>query len=1135
MTTEVETDQLEGVAVIGMAGRFPGASSLEQFWQNLRDGIESITTFTNAELLRAGENPALLFSPGYVKASATLEGIDLFDADFFGFTPREAEVTDPQHRIFLECAWEALENAGYDADRYGGRIGVFAGAGLHCYYQHNLASHPALMERLGELPEFIAVEKDFLSTRVSYRLNLKGPSISLQTACSTSLVAVHLGCQSVLTGDSDIVLAGGVSLKVPQTAGYLHQEGSILSPDGHCRAFDASAQGTVFGSGAGIVVLKRLADAVEDKDNIRAVIRGSAINNDGARKVGYTAPSIDGQATVVAEAHAVAGVRADQVSYIETHGTGTKLGDPIEMAALTQAFRRTSQKKEFCAIGSLKTNVGHLDAAAGVAGLIKVILALENRKLPPSLNFEHPNPAIDFASSPFYVQQELSAWEPASGRRVAGVSSFGIGGTNAHVIVEEAPPRSLSDAALDWQLLPVSARSPKALEESTNHLAQFLKSHGDLKLADVAFTLQQGRKAFPYRRVMAARDIGSAINLLQTRDAKRVHDGKIFDGDSSVVYMFPAQGAQHVNMGRDLYENEPIFRQYFDRCAAFLHPLLGCDLRNVVYPDAGNIGWASEHLRQTRFTQPSVFSVDYSLAQLWMAYEITPAAMIGHSLGEYVAATLAGVFDLEDALTLVAERARLMQELPSGSMLVVHLSEEKLKPWLRDGISLAAINAPELSVISGPAGEIGHVTEEFRCANVEVQPLITSHAFHSAMIEPMIAPFVETVKRTKRRAPHIPFVSTLTGTWIKADEAIDPDYWGRQTRYGVRFSPAILELISTPGRVLLEVGPGNSLCTLAGLHLKRDSQCIAVNSLRHAKEDRSDQESTLTALGRLWTAGVNVDWAKFSSAGLCNRVVLPTYPFERRRYWIDALRRATDTQAISEQATTTTPSNGVPVARTLEPGHCTSSDNAESIGAEAFLHARPSLTSEYVAPSTQTERVLARLWQEVLGLKRVGVDDNFFELGGQSLIAVTLASEISQAFDRRVSLASLLAAPTIHQFAHFMASGLPSDERNESSGNGTAISQSVRRFLLESGFLPRGSDVADNSSLLRQGIIDEMNVLDLVQFLEETFSLALSDDDVNSDNLDSIDNITAYVQRKSRRPVATTNLALEGSSPAARV
>ena len=1025
----------DGIAIIGMSGRFPGASTLERFWRNLHDGVESLTTFTHGQLLSVGEDRALIDSPAYVKAAMVLDGIDLFDADFFGFTPREAEITNPEHRIFLECAWEALEDAGYDPARYDGRIGVFGGAGMRCSYRGRVMSNPHLAGLLGDLQRFIAVDKDFLTTGISYRLNLRGPSVSIQTACSTSLVAVHLGCQSLLHGESDMVLAGGVSVRIPQIAGYLFQEGSIYSPDGHCRAFDATAKGTIFGSGAGVVLLKRLADALSDGDCIRAVIRSSCINNDGSLKMGYTAPSVDGQAAVVAEAHAVADVSGDEITYVETHGTGTPLGDPIEIAALTKAFRRTTPNKGFCAIGSLKTNIGHLDAAAGVAGLIKVVLALEHRMLPPSLNFSEANPEIDFASSPFYVQRTLSEWQPANGQRIAGVSSFGIGGTNAHVIIEEAPPTGSPDLLPRWQLLPISAKTASALDSATTHLGEFLAGHRDYNLADVAWTLQQGRKPFAYRRVMAANGVDDAIKLLQSKDPKRVHSSTSFEGDASVAFLFPAQGSQYVNMGRDLYEAEPVFRERVDFCAEHLRPLLGLDLRELLSPADKDVEEASEQLRQTRYTQPAMFTVDYGLARLWMSWGIMPSAMVGHSLGEYVAATVSGVFGLEDALTLVAERGRMMQELPPGAMLAVHLSEDELQPWLSEDVSLAAVNAPGLSAVSGPVEAIGRLKEIFHRQDVDFQPLRTSHAFHSAMMEPIVAALVQRVAQVPRHPPAIPFVSTLTGTWITADEASDPGYWGRQARYAVRFLPAVEELLKTTGRVLLEVGPGTTLSSLAKLQSRGKAPCTAVNSLRHAQGGSPDLQSMLSALGILWTAGVAVDWGRLHTGESRRRVPLPTYPFERKRFWIDAPQVVSPRFAESATGVEGAPRSASDVsAKNGHFGATSSQGNGLPTLVQVSLHSRPDLPNEYIAPQTDLEKMLASLWQEFFGIDQIGTHDNFFDLGGTSLIAAQLHSKIQKSLKCKLSLDTFVRRnPTIEGMARVI-------EEQQAQGGGLSTS-----------------------------------------------------------------------------------------------
>jgi acyl transferase domain-containing protein/acyl carrier protein len=886
----MQADKLDGIAIIGMSGRFPDACNLVEFWRNLRDGVESVTTFTDEQLLSAGEDPALLNSPEYVKSGIVLDGIDQFDAGLFGFTPREAEITSPEQRIFLECAWEALENAGYDPHQHGGRIGVFAGSGVHNSYRNILMTSTHLARLLPDLQRFIAVEKDFLTTSVSYRLNLKGPSIAVQTACSTSLVAVHLGCQSLLHGDSDMVLAGGVQVRIPQIAGYLYEEGSTRSPDGHCRAFDAEAKGITWGSGAGVVVLKRLADALSDGDCIRAVIRSSCVNNDGNLKVGYTAPSVEAQAAVIAEAQAMAGVRGDEITYMEAHGTGTPLGDPIEVAALTRAFRRTTPNKGFCAIGSLKTNIGHLDAAAGVAGLVKVVLALENRMLPPSLNFHRANPAIDFANSPFYVQQKLSEWQPTNGRRVAGVSSFGIGGTNAHAVLEEAPVTEASGPSRPWQLLLLSANTTTALDKMTRSLGEHLKSTPPSSLADVAYTLQTGRRTLRRRRMLVCQSLEDAVAVLESPDPRRVTTHYQESAHRDVVFMFPGQGAQYANMSLELYRTESEFQEEIDRCCQLLRPHLSLDLRDILYPGEEEVESASQTLKQTLVAQPALFVIEYALAKLLMSWGVKPAALVGHSIGEYVAACLAGVFSLEDALALVAARGRLMQGLPGGSMLAVSLSEEEIAPLLNERLSLAAVNSPSLCVVSGETEAVKELEEELSKKDVACRPLHTSHAFHSKMMDPILVKFAREVEQVDLRPPRIPILSTVTGRWTHSAEIATPGYWTRNLRQTVRFSNCVQELMKEPDRIFLEVGPGTTLGTLARQHVGGSGKRIVLSTIRHPQEQNSDIAFLLNTLGRLWLANVEVDWSGFYKHERRHRIPLPTYPFERQRYWVESLQ-----------------------------------------------------------------------------------------------------------------------------------------------------------------------------------------------------------------------------------------------------
>jgi acyl transferase domain-containing protein/acyl carrier protein len=891
-----DDDRLDGggreIAVIGMSGRFPGARDLHELWRNLRGGVEGVTFFSDEEMLAAGVPAERLSDPRYVKAASLLAGVDQFDAGFFGYSAREAEILDPQQRLFLEHAWMALEDAGYTPEGYEGLIGVYAGVAWNTYLLSNLRSHPELFDGGGGFQVFITNDKDFMPTRVSYKLNLKGPSLIVQTSCSTSLVAIHLACLSLLSYECDTALAGGATVKVPQVEGYWALDGGLASPDGHCRPFDARAAGTVFGSGVGVVVLKRLAEALADGDTIHAVIRGSAINNDGSLKVSYTAPSVEGQAEVIAAAQAVAGVDPETIGYVECHGTGTSLGDPIEVTALTKVFREGTERKGFCAIGSVKSNLGHLDAAAGVAGFLKAVLSLKHREIPPSLNFERPNPAIDFADSPFYVNTALAPWEAdtedAFPRR-AGVSSFGVGGTNAHLILEEAPSAEAPAASRPWQLLALSARSAEALKEATANLVAWLREADPRALPDAAYTLRAGRSVFRHRRVVVCRDRDDALAALEPVDPARVLDFADPEDprERPVVFLFPGQGAQHAGMGRGLYEQEPVFRAEVDHCAERLRPLLNLDLRRVLYPAAGEEEGAARELARTALTQPALFVVEYALARLWMSWGVRPAAMIGHSIGEYTAACLAGVMSLEEALALVAARGRLMDALPAGVMLGVPLAEEELAPLLPAGVAIAAVNEPERCVASGPEEAVAALERTLDEHGTSHRRLHTSHAFHSPAMDAILDRFSAEVAKVALRAPEIPFISDVTGTWITAEQATDPGYWARHLRQPVRFAAGVAELLQDRRRILLEVGPGRTLTTLAGRHPGRTEQAV-VASLGHPQDAVPDQAAALAALGRLWLAGLHLDWAGFHGGETRRRVPLPTYPFERQRYWIEA-------------------------------------------------------------------------------------------------------------------------------------------------------------------------------------------------------------------------------------------------------
>lgn len=873
------------VAIVGMAGRFPGASDLDAFWRNIREGVEALEPFSDADLQEAGVDPALSGQPQYVRKGTVLENADHFDAGFFGMSPREAQVIDPQQRIFLECAWEALEHAGYAPGAIAQAVGVYAGASMNTYLLSQILRDPGLAASVGGYQLMLGNDKDFLCTRVSYKLDLHGPSMTLQTACSTSLVAVQVACRALERHECDIALAGGVSVNFPQRAGYLFQEGMILSPDGHCRPFDADAKGTRPGAGAGIVVLKRLADALADGDTVHAVIRGAAINNDGAGKAGYTAPSVDGQVEAIATAQMLADVDPRSIGYLEAHGTATPLGDPIEIAALRQVFEAGTTDQGFCRLGSLKANLGHLDAAAGVAGLIKTVLALQHRELPPLVNFRQANPQLNLDRSPFIASAQAAPWPAGEAPRRAGVSSFGIGGTNAHVVLEEAPAIERVGNAGQPQLLVLSARSEAALEAATQRLRDHLAGHADLDLRDVAWTLQEGRRGFPHRRTLVAATAAEAVAALGAPKRAPVHTARHEGGERPVAFLFSGQGSQFAGMGADLYEQHAVYRDAIDRCAELLREAMGRDLRELLFAPAGDLT-----INETRYAQPALFATEYALAMLWQSWGVRPAAMLGHSIGEYVAAHLAGVMSLADALTLVAARGQLMQGMAPGGMAAVQLSASELQKWLvtpAGTLEIAAVNAPGLCAISGPHEALEACLQQLKEQGIDAQPLHTSHAFHSSMMDGVLAPFTALVEKMALAAPGVPYVSNVTGLWITPAQATSPAYYAEHLRRAVLFEAGVRTLAADPSLHLLEVGPGRSLATLAGMALGVEGVRRTSLSMGHARDARNGSTAALEAAGRLWLAGVSLDWAGLHGPVRPRRVPLPTYPFERKRHAVD--------------------------------------------------------------------------------------------------------------------------------------------------------------------------------------------------------------------------------------------------------
>lgn len=1019
--------QLEGVAIVAMSGRFPGARSVEEFWSNLVAGRETISRFTEAELEFSAATPdAQAQGQKYVGARGVLEDVDLFDAAFFGIYPKEAELMDPQHRLFLECAWETLESAGYNPEAYPGMIGVYGGLSLNTYLLSNLCRDRAFAAnfsgnyQVGAYQTMLGNDKDFLPTRVSYKLNLRGPSMSIQTACSTSLVAISQACTALLTYQCDMALAGGVSISFPQKRNYLYQEEGMVSGDGTCRTFDASAHGTVFGHGVAVVLLKRLADAIADGDQVLAVIKGTAINNDGSAKIGYAAPSIHAQADVIALAQAAAGVDPESISYIEAHGTGTPLGDPIEITALTQAFRSGgSTRKGYCAISTGKTNIGHLDVAAGATGLIKTVLQLQHELIPPLLHFKTPNPKIDFGNSPFYPVTRPIEWKRGSQPRRAGVSAFGVGGTNAHIVVEEAPRRNPSGPSRPQQLLVLSARTETALKSMSDRLATQLEAQPSLSLADVAFTLQRGRKPFPFRRTVVAPTVADAVRQLRQPDAKTDAHNRAPAAEPQIVFLFPGQGAQYVEMGRELYENETVYREEVDRCSAILQSRLKVDLRQVLYPEPARREQAEKEINQTWITQPAIFIVEYALAKLWLSWGIKPAVLVGHSIGEYVAAVLAGTFTLEDALSLLAARGKLMQALPAGSMLAVRLGGDEVLPHLPEGASIAAYNSPKLCTISGPTPVLEALKSALEAKKIATRFLPTSHAFHSAMMDPMLPEFTALAARTPHRPPTLPWISTRTGRALMPEDLADGSYWARQLREPVRFVEALEAVIKDEKHVILEIGPGQTLSQLARQHPAKPPTLPVIGTLGATDAPGRDLASMLSALGKLWTAGVTIAWADFSHRETRYRVALPTYPFERQRFWVEPVK--VTTAPVSPEPALP-PIAALATATPLLP-----SAPAPSLSIALAPMSAPAPAS----PEPRRNRIAVQLREIIKELSGVDVTSDsasFMELGFDSLFLTQASQAFQQKYNVKITFRQMLGdLSSVDALAQHLDAKLPAD------------------------------------------------------------------------------------------------------------
>lgn len=979
------------VAIIGMAGRFPGAENVDQFWNNLVDGIESISDLDEQTLREAGVDPNTFGKPNYVRREAVISGVDLFDAAFFGLSPKEAAWMDPQQRILLETAYQALDHAGYGLrENAEGRVGVFAGVGPNHYLAEREAGRDLLDSE--KLQIRILNGHDFTATRVAYKLNLTGPCVSVQTACSTSLVAVHLACQSLRSNECDMALAGGASISLPHGKGYLHQQGHILSPDGHCRAFDAKAQGTVRGSGAAVVVLKRLTDAYKDGDYIWAVVKGTAINNDGAAKVGFTAPSADGQAAVIQAALTDAEISADTIGYVEAHGTGTYLGDPIEISGLTKAFRSHTAKKQFCAIGSVKTNIGHLDAAAGVTGLIKLATMLNKGVLPASLHLDEPNPNIDFQESPVFVNKTCTAWPKGGEPRRGGVSSFGIGGTNAHAVLEEAPPQSSGRGGRGLHVFPVSGASRSALTEMLRQLAGFMR-RSDIRhcAANIAYTLQKGRAALRYRSSFVGSDLVGLADQLDQAALDAGAAGEASRSEHRIVFMFSGQGGQQIGMGRELYEEEPIFRGAIDECAKWLNELAHVDFRALLYTEGKSDSELEPQLEAV--IQPVIFATQYAMAKLFMSWGIFPAAVIGHSIGEYAAAHIAGIISLPDAIRLTLIRGQLTSHVPVGGIVAVHLSPEELQPYWNGRLSLAAINGPRQCVVSGAASEIAAFHERLKARSIASKRIRASHAVHSSLLDPILPEFRIHAEQVELHAPQVPFVSTVLGDWLEAN-ALDGGYWVRNLRETVQFHVAYDRLVQSGHELFVEMGPGATLSTLSRQFKSKGNARgpVAFAALPGGDHGHGDHARVLQTLGKLWTCGVRIDWSGLHGHHPPQRTPLPAYPFDRERYWLDAV-------ASKERGQKNADSNQPHTAGISVDAPTGNEEPRSAIVIE--LSGEPAL-----------DRQIAAIYQNILGLDDVALTDSFFDLGGDSLSALSVINRIEQLTGERLDVSRLLEHQT---------------------------------------------------------------------------------------------------------------------------
>lgn len=1090
------------IAVIGISCRFPGAKNIQEFWSNLENGVESISFFSKEELIANGADPQQIKDPNYIPAGGVLQDANKFDANLFGFFPREVELMDPQHRLFLECCWEAWEDAGYNSEHFQGLVGVFGGCTMNTYLVENVLKNKKILSSAGHLQVMIGNDKDFITSRVSHKLNLKGPSYTVQTACSTSLYAVHVATNSLIAGECDIALAGGSSIRVPQSRGYLYQPSGTSSPDGHCRAFDINANGSVVGCGAGIVVLKRLFNAIDDGDHIYAIIKGSAVSHDGSDKAAFSTPSVQGQARAITGALAISGVNPESIQYVEAHGTATNIGDPIEVAALTKAYRDYTQKKNFCVLGSVKTNIGHLDAAAGISGLIKVILSMRAKKFPLLLNFQSPNPQLDLENSPFYINKSLEDWPALETPRRAGVTSIGLGGANAHVIIEEAPILPEIEQLKENQLIVLSAKTETALNNIKKNLHDFLEANPSSNLTDMAFTLQVGRAGLEYRYSYVCDSISELKNELQKQMLSPTF---VLDKTKNklVAFLFPGQGSQYHNMMKDLYEKESIFKEIVDHCSEILKKYTKADIREIIFSskDEGKIN-------QTKITQPSIFVIEYALARLLKTWGITPDLMIGHSIGEIVASCLAGVFSLEDALKLIAYRGIITQSLEGGAMLSVNLPEKIALQYVdNEKISLSAVNSQTQCVLSGREKDINALQNMLASKGIETHFLKTSHAFHSHMMDDGLKQYREILSTITLCEPSAKIMSTVTGDFLHAEQATDVEYWIKHLRNTVRFSDAIVKSLKDREYMCVEVGPGNILNNLAKSNLESSQNCF-ISLFPKKSVDLQEHKSLLHGIGQFWSHGGKIHWTSLHGVK-CRRISLPTYPFEKKPFWIEP-----ESEMVSSSKILSTENNpsylninigemvdafkqifssvsdvnlSIPLTTNQKGVSCLRKEEGTHFTTEKYHNDKEEMPS---SKNLSVEEKLIVICKELLGVSYINLEDNLIDLGAHSLLMTQLLSRIKNEFNCILTMEELFNASTIRDIRTLISRDDKTSEvtSHESANNESTLETELKTIIEDL----LGEKIPSNDTSILDMGAHSLLITQLLSRLKTRFSVDLS-------------------------------------------